>query len=189
MPGTRKSSSLLPLLLTTSLNPLLQSPFAQRCPHRLYESMISNLHKYPWHASQDTLLSDRKKLFSATLTCARVLSTNLRRAKTSDATIHANLTEALLQELAVAALGCPGFSEQQKANVVSVMQQQNYGWIADNAGMSVSTGGTARTASYWPFLVLIKRPGVEERLLDVRPLPLPSLPASLLTRYTRSTSR
>ncbi|KAK6428954.1 hypothetical protein LTR95_014898 [Oleoguttula sp. CCFEE 5521] len=149
----------LDMLLKFVENPA-RGPFTQRTPNRLYESMISTLHKYPWTFTQYIRLSDRKMVFDATIACIRHLVTSLRRNH------HPNLHPGLLQELTVAALTCIGFSEQQKNAVIVVLNKGDYGALAAGHGMSVRMGGDHRLSANWPFLALTFKVEVNADVLD-----------------------
>ena len=129
--------------------------------NRTYESMITTLHKYPWHTPQHVSFRERKLIFDTTLTCFRWLIAFIRRGKDQA------LTPILLQELAVAALTCPGFSEQQKSTIVSTMQQGGFGGMAAGSGIGVRFGGNSRLSSVLPFQVLAFKAGVSEEVIEV----------------------
>lgn len=76
-------------------------------------------------------------------------------------------TPSVLQELAVAALLCPGFSEGQKAVIVLNMNQIGYGGMVNGRGMNFHFGGNHRFSTSWPFHVLVKQPGVSNDLVEV----------------------
>ena len=129
--------------------------------NRTYESMITTLHKYPWHTPQHVSFRECKLIFDTTLTCVRWLIAYIRRGKDQ------TLTPILLQELAVAALTCPGFSEPQKSTIVSTMQQGGFGGMAAGSGIGVRFGGNSRLSSVWPFQVLAVKAGVSEEVIEV----------------------
>nr|OQO23786.1 hypothetical protein B0A51_06735 [Rachicladosporium sp. CCFEE 5018] len=149
----------LDMLLKFVENPA-RGPFTQRTPNRLYESMISTLHKYPWTFTQYIRLSDRKMVFDATVAVIRHLVASLRRNH------HPNLHPGLLQELTVAALTCVGFSEQQKHAVIVVLNKGGYGALAAGHCMSVRMGGDHRLSANWPFLALTFKVEVNDEVLD-----------------------
>lgn len=102
-------------------------------------------------------------MYDATLSCIRSLAYTLRRG----GAVHENLTPSLLHELSIAALGCPGFSEQQNYSVVDVLNQTGYGAIATGSGVSVALGGNTRLSASWPFLALAAKQSAPKEVLEV----------------------
>ncbi|KAK4550882.1 hypothetical protein LTR36_000462 [Oleoguttula mirabilis] len=141
-----------------------RSPFAQRCILRVYESHISTLHKYPWFAHENVNMTERRLLFDATLAIMRCLIAFLRRVGPQQLD-NTKPTAATLQELAVAALTCPGFSEQQKAALVLCMQQGGYNGMTSSRGMNITFGGNTLIAQHWPFKVLARDPKASDQMV------------------------
>ena len=109
------------------------------------------------------LLSDRKKLFDATISCVRHLAHTLRQG----GAVHENLTPRLLHELSITALGSPGFSEQQKSLIVRELYESGYGAITTGSGTTVQLGGTSSLSKNWPFLAVAAKPSAPKELLKV----------------------
>ncbi|KAK5133144.1 hypothetical protein LTR08_008168 [Meristemomyces frigidus] len=142
-----------------------RSPFAQRCILRVYESWISTLHKYPWFAHEHVKMSERRLVYDATLCIVRSLIAFLRRTANQVQQDISKPTGATLQELAVAALTCPGFSESQKATLVWTMQQGGFAGMTSPRGMNISFGGNSKMSSAWPFKVLARAPTATDTIV------------------------
>ncbi|KAG9946785.1 hypothetical protein KCU85_g6262, partial [Aureobasidium melanogenum] len=134
-----------------------RSPFAQRCVNRTYETMISIMHKYPWHATEHITIRERISLFSCALIQLRVLINAVSR-NTHPQLLH----RGLLQEYLTACLGNPGFSVQQKTYIVNVTTNEGYGALL---GMIPFTPVDQMTGSWWPFESLSKNPKSSHSLL------------------------
>lgn len=81
--------------------------------------------------------------------------------------LHPRLTPALLQEMTIAALGCPGFSEQQKSVVVNLLNNTGYGAIVTGSGVNVPLGGNTPLSKNWPFLALSSKTTAPDELVEV----------------------
>jgi hypothetical protein len=75
---------------------------------------------------------------------------------------------ALFQELVIAALGCPGFSEQQKAALASNLTELGYSGLITGHRMNVALGGLATYSANWPFLTLCPKALADPELVKVR---------------------
>jgi len=138
---------------------------------RIYECMISTLHKFPWHASHTITLGARMKLYETALVCIRSIAATLDDVLNQGRGGPSGLTIDLFQELVVAVLGCPGFSEQQKASIVHVLDTLGYrrlttGWCLPQS-VVVTFGGTGPSSAKWPFLALSPKVLVSNELLQV----------------------
>ncbi|KAK6001145.1 hypothetical protein QM012_003228 [Aureobasidium pullulans] len=134
-----------------------RSPFAQRCVNRTYETMISIMHKYPWHAPEHITIRERISLFSCALIQLRVLINAVSRNS------HPQLLHrGLLQEYLTACLGNPGFSVQQKTYIVNCTTNEGYGALL---GMVPFTPVDQMTGSWWAFEALSKNPKSSNSLL------------------------
>ena len=80
---------------------------------------------------------------------------------------------ATMQELAVTALTCPGFSEQQKSLIVRCMIDAGFGAMTTGRGMNLKFGGNSPLAQVWPFAVLARAPKAPNEIVDVGPLRSP----------------
>ncbi|KAK4635208.1 hypothetical protein CLAFUW4_01396 [Fulvia fulva] len=140
-----------------------RSPFASKSPCRVYESMITTLQKYPWYAVEHVTIRERRAIYDCTINLIRILMENLRRANSRYSPLEP--TPALLQELAVAALTCPGFSEKQKSNIVGLLHQSGFKAIADGQSINVRLGGNHELSSTWPFATLSIQPGTDMELV------------------------
>nr|POF05949.1 hypothetical protein CFP56_53336 [Quercus suber] len=151
---------------------------------RAYESMISTIHKYPWFAHEFILLSQRCEIFDAAYACTRAILALVRHTQHVRADDPTRPTLALLQELVVAILTCPGFSEKQKHQVVLYLQKQGFKNMTRWGLGNVTFGGTSALAGHWPFLVLARNPKHSDRYIEVRHLiflrvsTLPDMPDS-----------
>ncbi|EME48599.1 hypothetical protein DOTSEDRAFT_49044 [Dothistroma septosporum NZE10] len=140
-----------------------RSPFASKSPCRVYESMITTLQKYPWYAVEHVTIRERRAIYDCTTTLVRILIENLRRANNRYSPLEP--TPALLQELVVAALTCPGFSEKQKSNIVAQLHQNGFKSMADGHGINVRLGGNHELSTTWPFATLSIVPGTNMDLV------------------------
>ncbi|KAM5436060.1 hypothetical protein McanCB49686_000777 [Microsporum canis] len=123
-----------------------RAPFAEKCPQRPYEFMISTLDKFPWSSRSLYTVEHRNVLFDATRRQLRalVIQVNARRVVQLDA--------RLLRDLLNAGLRCPTFNERQKYLLrVAAGQEQ---------------GGIPRTAMFWPFDALSRKPGAREESVE-----------------------
>ncbi|KAK3709404.1 hypothetical protein LTR37_010965 [Vermiconidia calcicola] len=143
-----------------------RSPFAQRCLIRIYELIISTLHKYPWYAVDRVLIKERNALYDVVLTCLKALITLLRRTGGHGGHDATKPTNNTLQEYVVAVVTCPGFSEAQKAYVLMFVKESGYGQYTLEKGMNLRFGGTDTYADKWPFRVLAKKPSVSDELVE-----------------------
>ncbi|KAK4948271.1 hypothetical protein LTR10_012805 [Elasticomyces elasticus] len=143
-----------------------RSPFAQRAIIRVYESHISTLHKYPWFAHECVNMTERRLLFDATMSIAKSLIILLRKAHAQPQQNDvAKPTAPTLQELTVATLTCPGFSEAQKATYIQQLVSGGFGGFASSRGMNLKFGGVSALSAQWPFQVLARNPGSHEDLV------------------------
>jgi hypothetical protein len=132
--------------------------------------MIYTLHKFPWHTPQYISLETRKKMYDTVRICVRAFAhaletatdLNEREAK------GPGMTVALFQELVIAALGCPGFSEQQKAALASNLTELGCSGLITGHGMNVALGGLALYSANWPFLTLCPKTLANPQLVKVR---------------------
>ena len=74
-------------------------------------------------------------------------------------------TVGTLQELVIAALTCPGFSEGHKAAIVMQISYSNYRNVMDFRSMNFRVGGIDNYSKDWPFHALVKKPGVDDRFI------------------------
>lgn len=144
-----------------------QSPFAARVPSRNYEALVTVLHKYPWYAVDHVLLEERHLIFDTTLKCMRALMELLRQAMRPGPTDRNMPTGATLQELTVAALTCPGFSESQKAAIKINLIEGGFKGYISSRGMNFRFGGVDSYSTKWPFHALVKQPGVDDKVVEV----------------------
>ncbi|EMC94317.1 hypothetical protein BAUCODRAFT_25533 [Baudoinia panamericana UAMH 10762] len=140
-----------------------RSAFAQRAIIRVYESWISTLHKFPWYAVDCITISERDMIFSATMSITDSLLEELNRSRGK--IDPSKPTPVTLQELTVAVLTCPGFSEQQKSKFVQKMGQTSFNGFTNSRGMNIVFGGVAQLARSWPFKVLAITPGVKQDMV------------------------
>ncbi|KAK5175242.1 uncharacterized protein LTR77_000379 [Saxophila tyrrhenica] len=143
-----------------------RSPFVQRCIIRPYESLISTIHKFPWFDVEHVLLSERDQLFKVTITAIDTLMALLRKHGGTGGHDATKPNNQILKEVAIAALTCPGFSEFQKSRVIRHLQQGNYGQYTVSKGLNLTFGGIDNYSPNWPFLILVKKPGVNDELIE-----------------------
>lgn len=136
-----------------------RSPFAQRVFNRCYESIISTLHKYPWHALEYVSLAERNVLFTSTLTCIKSLMRTLRRG----AVPSIYLNRQLLAELICAGLTNPGFTHVQHTAICDTVERAGF---PDLLGTVPFTKLGNNLATYWPFEVLNKKPTASSEMLE-----------------------
>ncbi|GAB7344884.1 hypothetical protein MBLNU457_3323t3 [Dothideomycetes sp. NU457] len=131
-----------------------RSPFAQRCLHRTYESIISTLWKYPWFAPELITVKERVMLFEVACGLLKALMRSLRGDTTRQSS-SANLNIELLQELCCAVFNVP-FSAGQKDYAAAMMTEYGFEHVVD----SVRRGNLGPFADSWPFEALDKTEGV-----------------------------
>lgn len=129
--------------------------------------MITTLYKFPWYAVDYITMTDRRGLYECTAALLRILMESLRRPSKTFSSLEP--TTALLQELVVAALSCPGFSEKQKYVIVQKLYEHDFRSIAEGAHTNMKLGGHFQLSGCWPFLALSPVPGTDPDLLKVRP--------------------
>lgn len=120
----------------------------------MYENWISLLYKYPWFAVDHVKLKERRMIWDGTDSLMRILMENLRRPDLNKRHNVIPPSPALLQELTVAALTCPGFSEKQKAFLVFRLHTENWGHMAQGTNLNIKLSGTHIMAEWWPFTAL-----------------------------------
>jgi len=135
----------------------------------VYESWISTLHKYPWFAHECIIMIERRLLYDATMALSKTLVILLRKAQGHPQVDISKPTPATLQELTVAMLTCPGFSEMQKAAYIQQLTNGGYGQLADSRGMNLKFGGVGLLAPHWPFMAVVRDPAAQEDLVLVSP--------------------
>ncbi|CAK3894378.1 hypothetical protein DOTSEDRAFT_49044 [Lecanosticta acicola] len=140
-----------------------RAPFASKSPCRVYEHWITTLVKFPWYALDYITIKERRRMFDCTVELLRILVEHLRRSNGRYSPLEP--TPAILQELVVAALTCPGFSEKQKHSIVFQMSQHGYKSMADGHSVNVRLGGHHELCSTWPFASLGVIPGTDRNLL------------------------
>ncbi|KAK1825158.1 hypothetical protein LTR12_000447 [Friedmanniomyces endolithicus] len=165
-----------------------RSPFAQRTIIRVYESWISTLHKYPWFAHECVIMIERRLLYDATMALSKTLIILLRKAQGHPQVDISKPTPVTLQELTVAMLTCPGFSEMQKAAYIQQLTNGGYGQLADSRGMNLKFGGVGLLAPHWPFMAVVRNPAAQEDLVLyfarlMREATTGSKPLSLVDRH------
>lgn len=134
----------------------------------MYECIISTLHRLPWHTPRYITLVQRKKLYDTVRVCVQ---TFIAALEGDERDRHISISESLLQELATAALSCPGFSEQQKASLVEGLALHGHLSFGIGRGMNVHLGGSGMFSASWPFMALTPMAFVNSELLKVcRPL-------------------
>jgi hypothetical protein len=145
--------------------------FAGKAPCRVYETMISIIHKYPFHAVDYVTLNERRALFDlAEQMVVHLINALQNSAQHSNKTggkfqaLGPPPTMALLEELIVALLSCPGFSEKQKATIANQLYLRISATDYDRMTRSkpgLQLGGTNPLSSSWPFLVIAPAPEVD----------------------------
>ncbi|KAK4569506.1 hypothetical protein LTR86_003269 [Recurvomyces mirabilis] len=142
-----------------------RSVFASRIMVRVYESLTSTIHKYPWFAHECVNMVERRLLYDCCISVAKALMLFLRRT-TGERLDNTKPTAATLKEMSVAVLTCPGFSEQQKFHYIQHLGAQGYAHFSSAQGLNVVFGGTSPFASAWPFMVLARNPASPERMVQ-----------------------
>ncbi|GAB7360027.1 hypothetical protein MBLNU230_g7550t1 [Neophaeotheca triangularis] len=140
-----------------------RSVYAQRSRTRTYECLISTLHKYPWAHTEHIAIKDRDRLFITTRDLIHALVKCLHDGRNDNAE---SLTPQVLQELTMAALGCPGFNEVQKADLVYFLFWGGFGQFASATGHSVRFGGIHPYSAQWPFKVLALKPDSSAEVIE-----------------------
>ncbi|GAB1742963.1 hypothetical protein NU219Hw_g8662t1 [Hortaea werneckii] len=152
------------VMMTKHVETPHRSPYAARALVRVYESWISTLHKYPWHAHDHVLLAERQAMFDATTELLRHLLDTLNRYRNT-LIEQGTPTDATLMEFVVAVLTCPGFSEGQKAHVIQILRNAGYDKFTAPRGMNLAFGGTSTLSAQWPFQVIVREPRVHDELV------------------------
>ncbi|KAI9760583.1 MAG: Arp complex subunit [Chaenotheca gracillima] len=124
-----------------------RSPFATKCPQRVFESMISTLMKFPWWATPYISLSTRDQLARASESLVRVLVNKVDRD-------DLNLNQQLLDELLRTSLSAPGFSEAQKCDILH------------SAGAHAHRYQLSPFAPCWNFLALGRKPELPDDVVE-----------------------
>ena len=133
---------------------------------RVYESLTSTIHKYPWFAHECVNMTERRLLFDCCVSAAKALMLFLRRT-TGERLDNTKPTTATLKEMSVAILTCPGFSEQQKFHYIQHLGAQGYAHFGSAQGLNVVFGGTSPLVGAWPFMVLARNPASPEGMVQV----------------------
>ncbi|EGE07844.1 hypothetical protein TEQG_06776 [Trichophyton equinum CBS 127.97] len=125
-----------------------RAPFAEKCPQRPYEFMISTLDKFPWASKLLYTVEHRNVLFDATRRQLQALlqQVNARRV--------IQLDERLLRDLLNAGLRCSTFNERQKY------------LLRVAAGQALEP--VPRTVVFWPFDALTRRANAREESVETR---------------------
>ena len=150
---------------------------------RVYENLITLLQKYPWYDVEHVFLHERDAIFDTTIKSVKALVYTLKRPDYDREKCKKPPTDMTLHELVVTALTCPGFSEQQKFAIADFCAKNGHEDKLDTHGMNLVFGGTERFAPGWPFVALVKKPGVNPEFLIVR-LPTYAISVLLLTSFT-----
>jgi hypothetical protein len=125
--------------------------------------MIMILNKYPWQAVEYVSMAERRRIFDCLMELITRLMIELRKEEKRISMLLPST--ALLQELTVAALVCPGFSEKQKYTIVARLYQGGHQQLTEGQNMNLQLGGNHEFSTSWPFLALSLIPGVDMRLL------------------------
>ncbi|KAI5239007.1 hypothetical protein E4T43_07056 [Aureobasidium subglaciale] len=134
-----------------------RSPFALRCVNRTYETMISLMHKYPWHAAEHISIRERTELAVCAIQQLRVLIDAVQRG-----TCPQQLHRPLLQEYVTACLSNPGFSAQQKAYIANSTAECGFG---EMLAYIPYTHVQSPSGQLWVFEGLVKKPEASEQVL------------------------
>jgi hypothetical protein len=134
-----------------------RSPFALRCVHRTYETMISLMHKYPWHVTEFITIRERTAIFSCAMVQLRVLIGAVSRNSHPQ-----HLHRGLLQEYLTACLSNPGFTVQHKTYMVVCAANEGY---SSMLSMIPFTHIDTMIGSWWNFEALSKNPKSSDPLL------------------------
>lgn len=108
-------------------------------------------------------------MFDVVGTCLAELAFTLRLDDAADTGIGAdiNINPALLQELAIVALSCVGFTEQQKWAFIRILENYGYEHLVVGYRTSAHLGGSSPFSATWPLFALSPRPNADVRLLEV----------------------
>ncbi|KXG54358.1 Nucleotide-binding, alpha-beta plait [Penicillium griseofulvum] len=85
-----------------------RSVFASKVPQRCYESFVTTIWKFPWHATHLYTVHHRNALFKTLGTLIKTLVERMQKANTVGLDIR------LLNELVYAGIWCPGFNPRMK---------------------------------------------------------------------------
>ncbi|CDM27316.1 hypothetical protein DTO013E5_4468 [Penicillium roqueforti] len=85
-----------------------RSAFASKVPQRCYESFITTIWKFPWHATHLYTVHHRNALFKTLVTLIKTLVERMQKANTVGLDIR------LLNELVNAGISCPAFNPRMK---------------------------------------------------------------------------
>ncbi|KAF7518781.1 hypothetical protein PCG10_010558 [Penicillium crustosum] len=85
-----------------------RSAFASKVPQRCYESFISTIWKFPWHATHLYTVHHRYALFKTLVALIKALVERMQRTNTVGLDIR------LLNELVRAGISCPAFNPRMK---------------------------------------------------------------------------
>ncbi|KUM66463.1 hypothetical protein ACN42_g572 [Penicillium freii] len=119
-----------------------RSAFASKVPQRCYESFISTIWKFPWHATHLYTVHHRMALFKTLGTLIRTLVERIQKSNTVGLDIR------LLDELVRAGINCPAFNPRMKYSLAW--------WSQDQRGTESFDHGWCL---YFPFDTLTYLPG------------------------------
>ncbi|KAJ5952900.1 Nucleotide-binding alpha-beta plait [Penicillium vulpinum] len=85
-----------------------RSVFASKVPQRCYESFITTVWKFPWHATHLYTVHHRNAIFKTLGTLIKTLADRMQKSNT------VGLDVRLLSELVHAGIHCPGFNPRMK---------------------------------------------------------------------------
>lgn len=144
-----------------------RSPFLEKSPTRVYETMITIMHKYPWYALSLITVRERDMIYNCVIKLMGTLVEEIRQLKGKLWTPLAP-SPALLEEMAMVALVCPGFTERQKYKLIGYLRQDGYGWMVTGVvGSRLNLGGNHQLGGFWPFVSLSVLPGADIELVKV----------------------
>jgi hypothetical protein len=116
--------------------------------------MIILILKYPWKFINDITVGERRVMYDCAIGLMQSLVMDIRRATQQELQDPRRPGPALLQEFAIVALSCPGFSEKQKASFVGLLNHNSFRPMADGRHCPIKLGGNNEFSSCWPFSAL-----------------------------------
>lgn len=146
-----------------------RSPFSFKSVSRPYETLITIMYKYPWYSPKYIPIHERDRIFRVTCKLMGILIEDIKKSNGNFG--PGTLSPALLQEMTIAVLVCPGFTEVQKARVIANLTEDKYDYMVQNVPNNMGLGGNHALAPFWPFVALSVTPGADNALVQV-PCPL-----------------
>ncbi|KAJ9491009.1 hypothetical protein VN97_g2225 [Penicillium thymicola] len=132
-----------------------RSAFANKVPQRCYESFVSTIWKFPWHATHLYTVHHRNALFKTLGALIRALAERIQKTNTVGLDIR------LLNELVHAGINCPAFNPRMKycfawwSNDQSGIESLDHDWCLyfPFDTLTYVPGHTTATYQYYAYVM------------------------------------